>query len=195
MRHIELKKLPLIFKLHDLERLGFSKNQLRGLLKVGKVERVAWGLYRARASKATDLETIALVCKKVPQAVVCLFSALRVQGIGTQAPREVWIALDRKARVPTFSGLPVRIIRFSGQMLHYGVVSKDVQGVPVKITTPARTVVDCFRYRRKIGTDVALEALRDVLHRRLASRDELIRAAEKCRARTVMRPYLEALSS
>ena len=195
MKHSELKKLPLIFKLHDLERLGFSKNQLRGLLKGGKVERVAWGLYRARDSKTTELETIGLVCKKVPKAVICLFSALRVQDIGTQAPREVWIALDRKARVPMFSGLPVRIIRFSGQMLQHGVVIKKVQGVPVKITTPARTVVDCFRYRRKIGIDVALEALRDVLHRKLATRTELIRAAAVCRARTVMRPYLEALSS
>jgi len=195
MQHIDLKKLPLIFKPQDLVRLGFSRNQITSLLAVGKVERVAWGLYRAKDSKATELETIALVCKKFPHAVVCLFSALRVQGIGTQAPREVWIALDRKARKPSVPGLPVRIVRFSRPMLRYGIVTKVVQGVPVKITTPARTVVDCFRYRKKFGLDVALEALRDVIHRRLVTMDELVRAAEVCRARTVMRPYLEFLVS
>lgn len=195
MQHIDLKKLPLIFKPQDLVRLGFSRNQITSLLAVGKVERVAWGLYRAKDSKATELETIALVCKKFPHAVVCLFSALRVQGIGTQAPREVWIALDRKARKPSVPGLPVRIVRFSRPMLRYGIVTKVVQGVPVKITTPARTVVDCFRYRKKFGLDVALEALRDVIHRRLVTMDELVRAAEVCRVRTVMRPYLEAFSS
>ena len=195
MQHIDLKKLPLIFKPKDLDQLGLSRNQLTSLLAVGKVERVSWGLYRAKDSKATELETIALVCKKFPQAVVCLFSALRVQSIGTQAPWEVWIALDRKARKPSVPGLPVRIVRFSGSMLQYGIVTKVVQGVPVKMTNPARTVVDCFRYRKKFGLDVALEALRDVVHRRLVTMDELVRVAEVCRARTVMRPYLESLVS
>jgi len=195
MQHIDLKKLPLIFKPKDLDQLGLSRNQLTSLLAVGKVERVSWGLYRAKDSKATELETIALVCKKFPQAVVCLFSALRVQGIGTQNPWEVWIALDRKARKPSVPGLPVRIVRFSGSMLQYGIVTKVVQGVPVKMTNPARTVVDCFRYRKKFGLDVALEALRDVVHRRLVTMDELVRVAEVCRARTVMRPYLESLVS
>lgn len=161
----------------------------------GEVERVARGLYRLRSAQATEHETIAMVCKQVPQAIVCLLTALHVHGIGTQAPREVWIALDRKARKPRFRGFPVRIVRFSGQMLRYAVVRREIQGVPVRITSPARTVVDCFRYRAKIGLDAALEALRDALRSRLATVDEILRAAEVCRVRTVIAPYLESVAS
>ncbi|MCH7497211.1 MAG: type I methionyl aminopeptidase [Candidatus Marinimicrobia bacterium] len=115
-------------------------------------------------------------------------------GIGTQLPHEIWIALDRKARKPV--GLParVRIVRFSGAMLSYGVIRRPMLGVPVSITSPARTVVDCFRYRNKVGLDVAMEALRDAVRDRIATVDQIWRAAEVCRIRTVISPYLEALA-
>jgi predicted transcriptional regulator of viral defense system len=163
------------------------------MLRRGEVERIARGLYRLREAPVTELETIAEVSKRTPQAIVCLLSALSLHGIGTQSPHEVWIALDRKGRKPMNLGTRVRVVRFSGAMLSYGVVTQPIQGVPVKVTSPARTIVDCFRYRRKIGLDVAMEALREVVRSRGVSVDEITRAAEVCRARTVIQPYLEAL--
>jgi len=110
-------------------------------------------------------------------------------------PREVWLAIDRKARKPLHPPAAVRIVRFSGPMLRYGVVTQPMLGVRVSITNPARTVVDCFRYRNKIGLDVALEALRDVVRSRKATVSELDRAAEMCRIRSVIAPYLDAVSA
>ena len=136
-----------------------------------------------------------MVASAVPNAIVCLLTALSIHEIGTQLPHEVWIALDRKSRKPARLPTRVRIVRFSGAMLTYGVIRRSMLGVPVSITSPARTVVDCFRYRNKIGLDVALEALRDVLRSRRATVDEIVRAADICRIGTVMKPYLESAVS
>src|SRR5262249_20217088 len=117
-----------------------------------------------------------------------------VHGIGTQSPHEVWIAISRKARKPSPLPAQLRIVRFSSAMLTYGVQTHTVLGVSIHLTSPARTVVDCFRYRNKLGLDVALEALRETIRSRKATVDEITRAAEVCRARTVIQPYLEALT-
>lgn len=164
-----------------------------GMLRRGEVERISRGLYRLRDAPLNELETIAAVSKRIPGAIVCLLTALHVHGIGTQAPREVWIAIDRKARKPQARELPVRVVRFSGAMLRYGIQTREVLGVPVRLTSPARTVVDCFRYRNKIGLDVALEALRDVIRSRKATMDEITRVADVCRIETVISPYLESI--
>jgi predicted transcriptional regulator of viral defense system len=181
------------FRPRDVARLGLSHYQLLRMLAEGRVERVGRGLYRLADVEATEMETIAMVASAVPHAIVCLLSALRIHEIGTQSPHQVWLAIDRKARKPT--RLPVRtnIVRFSGPMLTYGVVTQSMQGVPVRLTNPARTVVDCFRYRRKVGLDVAMEALRDTVRRRKATISEIDRAAEVCRIRSIIGPYLEAL--
>lgn len=147
------------------------------------------------AERAPDEHfTMLVVVARVPQAVVCLLSALRFHEIGTQSPHEVWIAIDRKARKPRLEGLPVRVVRFSGQALKAGVESRKVGDRDVRITSPARTVADCFKYRNKIGLDVALEALREVWRRKRATSDELWRYAQVCRVSNVMRPYLESLT-
>jgi predicted transcriptional regulator of viral defense system len=159
------------------------------------VQDLGSGLYRLSEVEPTELETVAMVASAVPNAIVCLLSALRIHEIGTQSPHEVWIALDRKSRKPTRLPAKTHIVRFSGAMLIYGVISRPILGVPVSITSPARTVVDCFRYRKKVGIDVAMEALRDVVRSRKATMDEISRAAEVCRVRTVMKTYLEALSA
>jgi predicted transcriptional regulator of viral defense system len=135
-----------------------------------------------------------MVASAIPAGIVCLLSALRIHNIGTQAPHEVWLALDRKARKPSRPPARVRIVRFSGAMLTYGIQDRSIRDARVRVTSPARTVVDCFRYRHKIGLDVALEALQDTVRARVARVDEIMRAAEVTRARTVMRTYLEALS-
>ncbi len=182
------------FRPRDLAPLGLSHRRLQGLVSKGLVENLGNGLYRLSEVEPTEVETIAMVAAAIPNAVICLLTALRFHEIGTQSPHEVWIALDRKARKPAHPPSRVRIVRFSGAMLTYGVASHSAQRVPFRITSPARTVVDCFRYRNKLGLDIALEALHDALRSRAATVDEIVRAAEVCRAQTVIRAYLEALS-
>jgi predicted transcriptional regulator of viral defense system len=186
--------LPGLFRAADLEARGIPRGRLRTLLQRGAVERVARGLYRLTVIEPNALETVATVASAVPGGIICLRSALQIHEIGSQTPHEVWIAIDRKARKPTNLPARVRILRFSGAMLAFGVQTRSILGVTLRVTSPARTVVDCFRYRNKIGLDVALEALRDVMRSRKASMDEIMRAAEVCRARTVIRPYLEAVA-
>jgi predicted transcriptional regulator of viral defense system len=183
------------FRPRDLEALAVSYPDLQRLVAAGTIDKVGRGLYRLAAAEPDEFETVAMVSSAVPAAIVCLLSALRVHGIGTQAPHEVWIALDRKARKPANLATAVRIVRFSGPMLTYGVQERSILGVAVRITSPARTVVDCFRYRAKLGLDVALEALRDGLRTRTIAVDQVVRAAEVCRAGTVLTSYLEALAS
>jgi len=188
-------QLHAVFRARDVEALGISRSGLRAWLRDGTAERLGRGLYRLADAELSEHETIAMVAARVPRAVVCLLTALSVHGIGTQSPREVWIALDRKARRPRLGALPVRVVRFSGPMLTYAVETREIQGVPVRITSPARTVVDCFRYRNKTGLDVALEALRDALSKRRASVAEILRSAEVGRVRSVIQPYVEAALS
>ncbi len=187
--------LGTFFRPRDLKPLGVSFKQLQNLVTQGAVENIGNGLYRLAEVEVSDLETVAMVASAVPNAIVCLLTALRIHEIGTQSPHEVWIALDRKSRKPTRLPAKVHIVRFSGATLTYGVIRTTMLGVPVSITSPARTVVDCFRYRNKVGVDVAMEALRDSIRSRKTSVDEISRAAEVCHARTVMKTYLQALSA
>lgn len=183
------------FRPRDVLPLGVSFRQLQRLVAGGTVEKLGGGLYRLSEVEPNEFGTIAMVASAAPNAIVCLLTALRVHEIGTQFPHEVWIALDRKSRKPTRVPARVRIVRFSGAMLTYGVIKRSMLGVPVSITSAARTVVDCFRYRNKVGIDVAMEALRDAIRSRITTVDELSRAAEVCRIRTVIGPYLAALSA
>ncbi len=181
------------FRPRDLSPLGISHRQIQALVSRGIAEDFGNGLYRLTEVDATELETTAMVAAAVPNSVVCLLTALCIHEIGTQLPPETWIALDRKARKPMHPPARLRIVRFSGPMLTYGVQHRTALGVPFRITSPARTVVDCFRYRNKFGLDIALEALDDGLRTRAVTVSELMRAAEACRARTVMQTYLTPL--
>ena len=183
------------FRPGDAAALGVDSRSLRRMVGSGSVERVARGLYRVAAAEPTEHYTRAAVCARVPSAVVCLLTALSVHELGTQLPHQVWIAIPHKARTPRLPGLPVRVVRFSGAALRYGVVNTTFEGVPVRITSPARTVVDCFRFRRLVGKDVAIEALRDALRDGKASVDQIWRAAEVCRAKSLVGPMLDALTA
>jgi predicted transcriptional regulator of viral defense system len=176
----------------DVGRAGLTRGRLRGMLRRGEIQRAGRGIYRPLA-EATELDTVAAVCARVPDAIICLLTALAIHRIGTQLPTDVWIALDRKARKPKIPDLPVRLVRYSGAMLTYGVDHRVIQGVSARITSPARTVVDCFRYRNKIGIDVALEALKESLRTRRTTVDAIIRAAQVCRVYSVMSAYLQAV--
>jgi predicted transcriptional regulator of viral defense system len=190
---LESAGIGTFFRPRDLEALDIRFGALQRLVAAGTVEKVGPGLYRLAATEPSEFETLALVASAVPSGIVCLLSALIFHGVGTQLPHEVWLGLDRKARRPGSVPAKLRIVRFSGAMLTYGVETRSIVGVPVRVTSPARTVVDCFRYRNKIGLDVALEALRDGLRSRTATVDQITRAAEICRVGTVIKPYLEAI--
>ena len=183
------------FRPRDAAELGLGSRDLRRLIEKGRVERVGRGLYRLADAEPTVDYSLAAVCARAPKGIVCLLSALRVHELGTQLPRQVWIAIPHKARVPLIPEFSTRVVRFTGVTLRYGVEKILFEGVPARITNPGRTVVDCFRLRRLVGHDVAYEALRDALYQRKATADEIWRAAEVCRARSLLGPALEAISA
>ncbi|MYA61789.1 MAG: transcriptional regulator [Dehalococcoidia bacterium] len=151
------------FRPSQLEPLGIPYHKLRQLEAEETVERVSRGLYRLADVEPTERYSIASVCARVPNSIVCLLSALQVHEIGTQLPRRVWIAIPHKARPPTLTDASVRLVRFSGAAWKYGVQRTTFEDVPARITSPARTVVDCFRFERLVGREAALEALQDAL--------------------------------
>ena len=176
----------------DLEATGASRRSIRQMVGDGRLRQVARGLYAPAGFEATEHHGLAAAAALVPDGVVCLLSALQFHRLGTQAPFEVWLAVGTKARKPTVADPPLRIVRFSDRALREGVETRSIEGVAVKVTTAARTVADCFKYRNKIGLDVALEALREYRRAR-RSIDDLTRAAQVVRVANVMRPYLEAV--
>lgn len=177
----------------DLQARGIAPVYLTRFVRRGLLERVGRGLYSLAAGAPTGDRTVVEAARHVPRGVVCLLSALRLHGVGTQMPPAVWIAIDVKARKPGGAGPPVEIVRMSGAALSEGVQERVIEGVRVRVYSPAKTVADCFKFRNRIGVDVALEALRD-FRRARGSVDELMRYAEICRVAKVMRPYLEAIS-
>lgn len=178
----------------DLESHGIPRHYLRRMHADGAVERVGRGLYVPAGADPSEHHTLAEASARVPHGVICLLSALRFHGIGTQMPHAVWMALHEKAWQPRVDHPRLRIVRFSGTAWTYGVERHTVEGVSVSVYSPAKTVADCFKYRNKIGVDVAVEALRETLRDRRATPDELMRAAAACRMTRVMTPYLQALA-
>jgi predicted transcriptional regulator of viral defense system len=179
----------------ELAEQGIHRQVLTRLVAQGQIERTARGLYRLPEHPVTENHGLALAAAAVPQGVICLLSALQYHGIGTQLPSEVWIALDRRAWRPTLTYPPLRIVRYTGKALSAGVETHRMEGRPVKVYGAAKTVADCFKYRNKIGLDVALEALREGWRARCFTMDELDRYAAICRVQRVMRPYLEAFAA
>ena len=172
---------------------GVSRVTLARLAKAGDLERVGRGLYARPDSKVTEHHTLVEAAIRVPHGVVCLLSALRFHEPRlTQSPHEVWMAIDVSARKPKTDWPPLRIVRFSGIALSFGVEKHVIENVDVHITSREKTVADCFKYRNKIGLDVAIEALRDYLRSRRRSVDALMEAAAASRVKNVIRPYLEA---
>jgi predicted transcriptional regulator of viral defense system len=182
-----------ILRSKELEKAGFKRIALSRLVASGEIRRLSRGLYCLQEYRMNEHGDLAIVGKRIPEALICLLSALRYHGLTTQASAEIWIAIDRKAHAPTFEYPSLKVVRFGQQALTYGVEVKTVEGVMIRITTIEKTIADCFKYRNKIGLDVALEALRDAVQKRSLDRDELWRCAKIDRVTNVIRPYLEAL--
>ncbi len=179
----------------ELSAAGIHRQVLTRLVGEGRIERVARGLYRLAEQPITENHGLAIAAAAVPHGVVCLLSALQYHGIGTHLPSEVWMALDRRAWRPTVAYPPLRIVRYTGEALTQGVESHTIEGRAVKVYNVAKTLADCFKYRNKIGLDVALEALREAWRGKRFTMDELDRYAAICRVQRVMQPYLVALTA
>lgn len=182
----------------DLDAQGLPRVSLTRLVRQGRLARVGRGLYALPDRKVSEHSTLAEVARKYPRTVVCLLSALRFHELTTQAPFEVWLAVPSKARPPKLDYPPLRVVRFSEAGMTEGVEALKIEGVSVRVTNVVRTVADCFKYRNKIGLDVALEALKEALGQggndRRVNMDELWYYAWLDRVANVMRPYLESLA-
>ncbi len=178
----------------DAEAMGISRRELVRLREAGLLEQPARGLYVRAERSLSEGASMAAAAVMVPRGVICLLSALEFHQLGSQAPHQVWMAIESNDWRPAPGRLPLRIVRFSGAAFREGIEEHVVEGVRVRVYCPAKTVADCFKYRNKVGLDVALEALRDCWRQRRCSTEELLRFAEVCRVSQVVRPYLESLS-
>ena len=183
-----------IIRARELIREGVTGEHLRRLLQRGQLQRIGVGLYSLPGADISEHRSLAEACSRVPRGVICLLSALRFHNLTTQNPFEVWMAIPHKAWRPKGEGVRLRLMHLSGHVLTSGVEEHRIEGVPVRVFNPAKTVADCFKFRNKIGLDVALEALRDYRRTHRSGMDELWRFAKVCRVTAVMRPYLEALA-
>lgn len=191
---VRLVRKAGILRPRDLAAHGIPREYLTRLTERGVLERTGRGLYILANSEITENHDLAEASKRLPGGVVCLISALRFHGLTTQLPYEVWMALDPRAGKPKIDYPRLRIVRFSGEALTEGIEEHVVERVPVRVYNPSKTVADCFKFRNKIGLDVALEALRDCRGRHRCTMDDIWRYARVCRVTNVMRPYLESLA-
>jgi predicted transcriptional regulator of viral defense system len=190
---VDLAKSRGLIRPSDLEAHCIPRVSLTRAVRRGELERLGRGVYGLPGRNVSAEGTLAEVAIRVPKGVVCLLSALRFHGLTTQAPFQTWLAIANKAAAPKFDYPPLRIVRYSGEALSEGVEEHVVDGVTVRVTGVAKTVADCFKYRNKIGLDVALEALREAWQEKRMGSDEIWRFAKICRVANVMRPYLESL--
>ena len=177
----------------DIEAIGLPREYLLRLHRQGRLNRSGRGIYTLPDAAITEHHSYAEVAKRVPEAVICLLSALVFHEITTQSPPSIWVALGQGARKPALVSPSLSIIRMSGQSLTEGIENHQVEGVPVRVYSAAKTVADCFKFRNKIGLDVAMEALKDSLRQKKATINEIYRYAKICRVSNVIRPYMEAL--
>jgi predicted transcriptional regulator of viral defense system len=192
MKTVNPAKRPAVRRA-ALGDLGLSWRQIQHLLDNGKLDRVGRGLYVWKKLPPSQHRALAEAAVRVPHGVVCLLSALAFHRLGTQVPHAVWMAVRRGSRLPR--GAPrLEIVQFSGDAWTVGVETHEIESTTVRITSPAKTVADCFKFRSKVGQDVAVEALRDYLRRRGRSIDRLFEAADACRVRRIMMPYVESLA-
>ncbi|MBF0340330.1 MAG: type IV toxin-antitoxin system AbiEi family antitoxin domain-containing protein [Magnetococcales bacterium] len=191
---INLARTHGIIRPRDLNVLGLPRVALSRLVRRGELALVGRGLYAIPDRTVSEHGTLAEVARRHPQGIVCLLSALQFHDLTTHAPFEVWLAIPNKARAPRMAYPPLRIVRFSGDALTEGVQEHLVDCVPVRVTSVVKTVADCFKYRNKIGLDVAIEALQASWKEKRFTMDELWHAAAVCRVANVMRPYMESLT-
>lgn len=191
-RLIRIAKRQGVMRSRDVERVGIPREYLLRLMRQGLVRRTGRGVYELSDLVPTEHHSFAVVAKEAPQVVVCLLSALRFHELTTQHPPEVWVGIHVRARRPRISTVSFRVVRYSEATIKSGVRTHRIEGISVKVFTPAKTVADCFKYRKKVGIDVAIEALKDSLRQKKATVAEIFRYARICRVSRLIRPYLDS---
>lgn len=183
-----------LLRASDLDAIGVPRTALTRLVATGQLDRVGRGLYRHPASSISEHEALAVVATRIPVAVICLLSALEFHGLTTQLPRRVWIAMPHGRHTPRMAYPPLEMVQVTGAAFEAGVEVHRHDGADIRVYSAAKTVVDCFKYRSRVGLDVAIEALKDGLSSRKVSVDQLWTFAVTCRVTNVMRPYLDAVA-
>lgn len=182
------RKTNLVARARD-----FTPQELRRLSTQGVVERAARGVYLNPEPARSPHRELLVAATRVPNGVFCLLTALAFHRLTTEMPYEVWMAIGLKARTPALDTPPLRIVRLSQEPLHAGVETHVEHGVELHVFSAAKSVADCFKFRNRIGVDVAIAALREGWEKNRFTIDELWRYAQVCRVENVMRPYLEVL--
>lgn len=193
-RAIALIRKRGLVRARDLEAKGVSRAALRRLDARGVIQRVGRGVYGLPGIVLTEHHSLAEASRLVPRGVICLMSALRFHDLTTQNPSEIWMAIEKKAWRPVRAEVRLRVVHLSGASFRAGIETHNVGGVPVRVYSAAKTVADCFKFRNKIGIDVAVEALKDFTQRHRGGANELARYARINRVNRVMQPYLDAIS-
>ena len=193
-RVLDLARQKGLLRAVDLDALGAPRVILTRLTAAGLLDRVGRGLYRLPNHPVSEHEGLVVVATKVPQAVFCLLTALQFHALTTQLPHEIWIAMPRGSHAPRIDWPPIRMTQMTGDVHAAGIEEHRRDGVTLRVYSAAKTVVDCFKHRNKIGLDVAMEALKDAWGARKASADDLWRYAKVCRVANVMRPYMEMVA-
>lgn len=191
---LKLARIKGVLRASDLDEQNIPRVYLSRLVDRGLLFKTGRGLYVASDAEFTEHHSLAEAARRVPTGVICLLSALVFHNLTTQLPNQVWMAIAPNAWKPKVDQPRLRIVRMSGSALKEGVDEHTVEGVTIKVFNPSKTVADCFRYRNKIGTDVALEALREYHRSRRGSINELMHYARIDHVANVMLPYLESLS-
>ena len=192
-RLIELFESTPILKSRDITEHDIDAKTVQRMVKRGEVQRIARGIYARPELEPGSHHSLVEAQMIVGNGVACLLSALSFHEIGTQTPRRIWIAVSRGARLPKITDHLIKVVTFSGEAFSAGIEEHEIEGLAVRLYSAAKTVVDCFKYRNKIGTDVAVEALREALQTRKTNANEILHYADICRVRNVMMPYLESV--
>jgi len=192
---LEMARKTGVIRACEIREAGLHPEYLRKLCKSGHLIRISRGLYSLADGDITEHHSLAEACKRIPHGIICLLSALSYHEIGTQNPHQIWMAIDRTMRKPKVDYPPIRIFRFSGPSLKEGIEEKKIEGVSVRVYNPAKTVADCFKYRNKVGIDVAIEALKECWRSRRCEIDKLVHYARICRVSNIIQPYMETIVS
>ncbi len=192
-RILDLANQKGLLRARDLDAIDAPRVTLTRLTAAGLLEKIGRGLYRLPNFQCSEHEGLVIVATKVPQAVFCLLTALQFHELTTQLPRQIWIAMPRGSHTPRFDYPPINMVQFTGKTYTSGVEEVERDSVKLQVYSVAKTIADCFKYRNKIGLDVALEALKDARTHNRVSVDDIWHFAKVCRVTNVMRPYLESI--
>lgn len=190
---LQLARKKGIIKSSDLATRGITRATISRLVSENKLERLAPGLYCLPEAEFSEKEGLAIIAARAPQAIFCLLTALQIHELTTQLPRKIWIAMPKGSHVPTIKYPPIKMVQYSGGSYSEGIEIIESDNVKLRVYNPAKTIVDCFKHRRKIGIDVAVEALKEAYSKNIVSMDDLWHYAKICRVANIIRPYLEAI--